>query len=142
MEGKITTPGAAAPTSLSAGAVIRSLLLADEAVAAKARKVFPVAIDTSAELPYVLYRRAALEPTPQKNGQPGNDAALIEVVCFAATYAASVELAEAVRAALDFATGEAAGLRLRACHLTDSDEDWRDDAFVQRLVFNVKISRV
>lgn len=142
MEGKITTPGAVTPTSLSAGAIIRSLLLADEAVAAKARKVFPVAIDTTAELPYVLYRRAALEPTPQKTGRPGDDAVLMEVDCFAATYAESVELAEAVRAALDFATGEAAGLRLRACHLTDSEEGWSDDAFVQKLVFNVKISRV
>ena len=142
MEGKITPPGAVAPTSLSAGAIIRSLLLADEAVAAKARKVFPVAIDTTAELPYVLYRRTALEPTPQKTGRPGDDAVLMEVDCFAATYAESVELAEAVRAALDFATGEAAGLRLRACHLTDSEEGWSDDAFVQKLVFNVKISRV
>lgn len=142
MEGKITTPGAVAPTSLSAGAIIRSLLLADEAVAAKARKVFPVAIDTTAELPYVLYRRTALEPTPQKTGRPGDDAVLMEVYCYAATYAESVELAEAVRAALDFATGEAAGLRLRACHLTDSEEGWGDDAFVQKLVFNVKISRV
>lgn len=140
MEGEITTPGAVRPTSLSAGAVIRSLLLADAAVARLARKVFPVSTDTPAELPYVLYQRTALEPTPQKSGRPGDDAVLIDVYCFAATYAESVELAEAVRGALDFATGETDGLRLRACHLVDSDEGWQDDAFVQRLVFNAKLS--
>ena len=133
---------APAPTSLSAGAVIRSLLLADEAVAACTRKVFPVSIDTSAELPYVLYRRAALEQQPQKSGQPGDDTVVMEVDCLAATYTGSVELAEAVRSALDFVRGEAAGLRLRACRLTDSEETWEDDAYVQRLVFNVKISRL
>ncbi len=140
MEGKIATPGAVIPTSLSAGAIIRSLLLADEAVASRADKVFPVAIDTSAELPYVLYRRTALEQQPQKSGRPGSDTVVIEVGCYTAGYAEGVELAEAVRAALDSATGEAAGLRLRACTLVDSDEGWEDDAYVQRLVFNVKIS--
>ena len=50
MEGIVKEQGAIIPTSLSAGAIIRSLLLADEAVASRAGKVFPVAIDTSAEL--------------------------------------------------------------------------------------------
>lgn len=140
MEGIVKEQGAITPTSLSAGAIIRSLLLADEAVASRAGKVFPVAIDTSAELPYVLYRRTALEQLPQKSGRPGADTAVIEVGCYTAGYAEGVELAEAVRGALDFASGEAAGLRLRACHLVDSDEGWEDDAYVQRLVFNVKIS--
>lgn len=50
-------------TSLSAGAIIRAILLDDADVAARVNKVFPVVTD-SAELPYILYRRNKLEANP------------------------------------------------------------------------------
>lgn len=125
-------------TSLSAGAVIRAVLLEDAEVAARANKVFPVATD-SAELPYILYRRVSLSPNPQKSGSPVADETQIEVICFTERYGEGVELAEAVRAALDGVSAEHAGMRLRSCYLTDSEEAYQDDAFVQQLVFKVKI---
>lgn len=125
-------------TSLSAGAIIRAVLQGNPEVAARTNKVFPVATD-SAELPYILYRRAELSSNPQKSGQPGADEIHIEVVCFTARYGEGVELAEAVRAALDFVTAEHEGMRLRSCYLSDSEEAYQDDAFVQQLVFTVKI---
>lgn len=125
-------------TSLSAGAVIRAVLLEDAEVAAKTNKVFPVATDC-AELPYILYRRTSLSANPQKCGQPGADEIQIEVICFTERYGEGVELAEAVRAALDQITAEHDGMRLRSCYLLDSEEAYQDDAFVQQLVFSVKI---
>lgn len=125
-------------TSLSAGAVIRAVLLEDAEVAAKTNKVFPVATDC-AELPYILYRRTSLSSNPQKSGQPGADEIQIEVICFTERYGEGVELAEAVRAALDQITAEHDGMRLRSCYLLDSEEAYQDDAFVQQLVFSVKI---
>lgn len=125
-------------TSLSAGAIIRAILLEDAEVAARTNKVFPVATD-SAELPYILYRRTSLSPNPQKSGQPGADEIQIEVICFTERYGEGVELAEAVRGALDQITAEHEGMRLRSCYLCDSEEAYQDDAFVQQLVFNVKI---
>lgn len=125
-------------TSLSAGAVIRAVLLEDAEVAARTNKVFPVATDC-AELPYILYRRTSLSPNPQKSGQPGADEIQIEVICFTERYGEGVELAEAVRAALDQITAEHDGMRLRSCYLLDSEEAYQDDAFVQQLVFSVKI---
>lgn len=56
-------------TSLSAGKIIRAVLLEDAEVAARTNKFFPVVAD-SAELPYILYRRISLSPTPQKSGKP------------------------------------------------------------------------
>lgn len=125
-------------TSLSAGAVIRAVLLEDAEVAARTNKVFPVATDC-AELPYILYRRTSLSSNPQKSGQPGADEIQIEVICFTERYGEGVELAEAVRAALDQITAEHDGMRLRSCYLLDSEEAYQDDAFVQQLVFSVKI---
>lgn len=125
-------------TSLSAGAVIRAVLLEDAEVAARTNKVFPVATDC-AELPYILYRRTSLSPNPQKSGQPSADEIQIEVICFTERYGEGVELAEAVRAALDLITAEHDGMRLRSCYLYDSEEAYQDDAFVQQLIFNVRI---
>lgn len=125
-------------TSLSAGGIIRDLLMNDPEVKRRTNKVFPIATE-KAVLPYILYRRAALNHNPTKAGMPGADTVQIEVVCYIAKYIEGVELAEAVRAALDNKKGEKDGLVMRSCTLADSDEGYDDDAFVQSLVFNVKI---
>ena len=125
-------------TSLSAGAIIRDILLSDEEMKRRVNKVFPIVID-KAQLPYILYRRAALKHDPTKASMPGADTVTMEVVCYTAKYAEGVELAEAVRAALDYATGEREGMVMRICTLADSEEGYEDDAFVQQLVFQVKI---
>lgn len=125
-------------TSLSADAVIRDILLANKEVKRRTNSVFPIVID-KAQLPYILYRRAALLHNPTKAGAPGADTVSIEVVCYTAQYAEGVELAEAVRAALDYAHGEREGVIMRSCTLVDSEEGYEDDAYVQQLVFQVKI---
>lgn len=121
-------------TSLSAGAIIRDILLNDETVKNITDKVFPIVID-EAKLPYILYRRSALRHDPTKAGYPGADTVELEVVCYTARYAESVELAEAVRNALDYARTD----KMRSCILSGSEEGFEDDAFAQRLVFSVKI---
>ena len=129
---------AVSKTSLSAGMVIRAVLLENAEVAKRTNKVFPVVTD-SAELPYILYRRASMAATPQKSGQPMPDEMMMEILCFTERYSEGVELAEAVRGALDCVTAEHNGLRLRSCYLTDSEEAWQDDAFLQQLIFRIKV---
>lgn len=128
-------------TSLSAGVLIRELLLDSAEVTARANKVYQVATD-KAELPYILCRRASMEQNPQKTGNPGADTVQMEVICFAADYDDCLELAEAVRGALDnkrdMQTDDET-LTMRSCLLVDSEEAWQDDAYVQQLIFNVKV---
>lgn len=124
-------------SSLSAGEIIRGILIEDEAVMSLAKKVFPV-VEDSAELPYIVYRRTQFEQDVTKQFR-GADAVTIEVLCYTADYTEGVELAEAVRAALDHAKGESDGLVMRSCYLTDSEEAWQDDAYVQQLVFRIQI---
>ena len=124
-------------SSLSAGEIIRDILVNNAEVAARAKKVFPV-VEDSAELPYIVYRRTQLEQEPAK-GRRGADTVGIEILCYTQHYTEGVELAEAVRDALDGAQGEKDGLVMRSCYLADSEEAWQDDAYVQQLVFNVMI---
>ena len=124
-------------TSLSAGEIIRAMLIEDSEVAGRVTKIFPV-VEDKAELPYIVYRRTQLEQVPTKAGR-GADTVGIEILCYTKGYTEGVELAEAVRGALDGAQGESDGLVMRSCYLSDSEEAWQDDAYVQQLVFNVKI---
>ena len=124
-------------TSLSAGEIIRSILMSDSEVSARVKKIFPV-VEDSAELPYIVYRRAQLEQTPVKSGR-GADTVGMEILCYTEHYTEGVELAEAVRGALDGKQGVVNGPVMRSCYLADSEEAWQDDAYVQQLMFNVKI---
>lgn len=124
-------------TSLSAGEIIRSMLVSDQEVSARAKKVYPV-VEDSADLPYVVYRRAQMDQLPVKPAR-GADTVTIEILCYTKQYTEGVELAEAVRNALDGKQGEVNGLTMRSCYLSDSEESWQDDAYVQRLLFNIKI---
>lgn len=128
---------AAAKTSISVGYAIHGLLTASEEVAARVTKVFPIAVD-NATLPYVVYRPVGMEQTQTKTGDL-NDTCTVEVVCCAADYPGAVELAEAVRSALDGKEGESSGLYMRDCTLSDMEHDWRDDAYVIILTFTIKI---
>jgi hypothetical protein len=128
---------AVSKTSLSAGEIIRAMLADDVEVAARTKKIFPV-VEDSAELPYIVYRRTQLEQDPTKAGR-GADTIGIEILCYTASYTEGVELAEAVRDVLDNKQGETDGLKMRSCYLTDSEEAWQDDAYVQQLVFKIKI---
>lgn len=124
-------------TSLSAGEIIRALLSKDEDIKKLGvTKIFPIVAD-AAKLPYISYRRTSLEPHALKNGNA--DTVSIEVLCFADTYPQSVSMAEAVRNVLDGAQSDVDGLRMRSCLLSASEEDWQNDAFVQQLVFTIKI---
>lgn len=44
-----------------------------------------------------------------------------------------------MRAALDNVQYKIDGLAMRSCKLSDSEEGWQADAYVQQLVFEVKI---
>lgn len=125
-------------TSLSVGIIIHQLLTQSPEVQRITRRVFPIVVD-NAELPYVVYRRAALETQPTKSLQSA-DTATIEVACYAATYGESVDLAEAVRHALDHQQATSPeGLHLRACILDDAEELWDSEAFGQLLTFRAKV---
>ncbi len=128
---------AANKTSLSAGEIIRAVLAEDPEVSLRATDIYPV-VEDRADLPYIVYRRVALDHNPVKSG-PGSDTVTIEILCFTQGYTEGVELAEAVRDALDGVQAEHRGMVIRSCTLADSAEDWEDDAYIQQLTFNCKI---
>lgn len=126
-------------TSLSAGQLIRAILLQSESVTAITKSVFPV-YRKRADLPYLLYGRRSLDPTQTKN-KPA-DTVEIEVDCYTEDYEQGLELAEAVRYALDHIEAENDTLSMHSCSMTDAGEMYEADAYVQSLVFSMKINTI
>ncbi len=126
-----------ASTSISAGLIIGAILTEDPSISAMATQVFPVVTD-EADLPYISYRVLKMENTPVK-GMQTSDMLLMEVNCFSGTYAGSVGLAECVRNALDGKQRSYDNITMRSCSFEDREETWQDDAYVQRLIFMIKI---
>lgn len=126
-----------ATTSISAGLIVGAILSEDPTIAAMSTQVFPV-VTEEAELPYISYRVLKMENTPVK-GMQSSDTLLMEVNCFSETYAGSVGLAECVRNALDGRQSSYDSLTMRSCFFEDREETWQDDAYVQRLIFRIKI---
>lgn len=124
-------------TSLSASIIIGEILNNEIVGKGLATKAFPVCAD-AAVLPYVRYYRTDFLQQPVKNG-PVADTVVMCVDCYAADYSSGVLLAEDVRAALDHRAVKCGDLTMRSCTLTKSSESWENDAFIQTLIFNVKI---
>ncbi len=124
-------------TSLSVGEIIYDVLTNDAEVMARTNKVFPVVTD-KATLPYVAYRRSRLEHNPVK-GTQGADTVQIDVLCFAAKYEDGVQLAEAVRQALDGKQVTKDTLIMRSCTIAGGEEYYENDAYIQELNFIIKV---
>lgn len=128
---------AAVKTSLSAGELIRSVLLSDPNVSRRVKKIYPVVTD-NADLPYILYRHTSLEPMATKGGI--SDVVEIELQCCTEKYAEGIALAEAVRAALDGKQATYEGLTMRHCLITGYEGLWDSGAHIQTLTITAKIS--
>ena len=127
-------------SSLSAGIVIRDVLLDNEKVKEITCNIIPVFSPTeNLILPYVTYKRLRLDGRTAKTDPRRAESVEMEVACYASGYSESVDLAEAVRVALDHKTMSSDGLNLRSCTLVDSSETYEGDAFVQVLVFDVRV---
>lgn len=136
MDAAETYPASAPRTSISAGIIIGALLANDEAVSQTVTKIFPVLVK-DADLPYVAYRCLRMDSQPVKNGR-ASEASFVEVLCVSEGYGEGVRLAESVRAALDGQRARVPGMAMRSCLFVDREEAY-DDAYIQRLIFQVRI---
>ena len=77
-------------------------------------RVFPEVAQQDAPLPYVVYNVTNNEPSDTKAEPSELDTANVEVNCFSTSYTESIDLAVAVRAALDRVTGTYNGVNVQS----------------------------
>ena len=129
-------------SSISYGALIRSLLMANEEISSVVTGVYPV-VRSEASLPYIAYERSGFSQDGIKVRETGNDSITLILNIYSADYTEGVEIAEAAREVLDHASyteDEDTGLVLTRSTLIDASEGYAADAFVQQLTFTIGIS--
>jgi hypothetical protein len=126
-------------------AVLRAALVADATMAGLVgTKIYPLAADTEATLPWVTWRRTAIRRQPTLAGPMGVPIVTIEFTVFAATYESARTVADRMRQVLDGYTGTADNTTVRQTSLEDESDDFATlngaelpDAFAVRQQYEV-----
>ena len=121
-------------SGLSVGLAIYNLL---NGAIPGVRKVYPVVSD-DATMPYIVYRRQAMETALPKDGTAA-DTVMVELQVVTDTYTRGVQIAEAVREIMDGAqlVDEETGVNVRRVRLMTSEEGWQANAFIQFMTFKI-----
>lgn len=130
-------------TSLSAGYAVRDIIastLGDRITA-----VYPVVSVKNATMPYVVYFRTSTASNPTKQAN-AFDTCQLNIQVYTSDYATGVSLMEDIRAAVEgktinYVDDDDATLRMKVdCSLiTDSQEAWDGDSFLQEISIDCKI---
>lgn len=99
-------------------------------------KVFPISTRQDVSFPFVVYQRGDLLPDYTKDGLSG-DMVNVAFVVASDKYDQSVEIAEALRNALEVKRAKKYGIS--QIRLVSASEDIIEDTFVQNLIFSFKI---
>lgn len=125
--------------SLQVGKAIYSLLSSNQQLVSMVDgNIFPLIAEINTTFPFIVYRREAITPQYTKDYWT-SDEVMINVMVASNDYVESIEIADLVRQSLDQKKGEYSGIKIRDLRLTQADEDFIDDTYIQYLTFKIKI---
>ena len=95
--------------------------------------------DEGTTFPFIVYRRTGLQPASTKDRYNYKEMASLEIIVAAENYTDSIQLAEKVKNILEHTRGTYNDIKVGEISLSESDEDYIEDTFIQRLNFNIEI---
>lgn len=119
-------------SGLQIGKAIKSILSGID-------KVYPLVADEGTTYPFVIYRRSGLYPSTTKDRYSFREMATVELIVAAATYPDSISLAEKVKGTLEHTRGKFNDIVIGDITMINADEDYLEDAFIQKLTFQIEI---
>lgn len=100
---------------------------------------FPIIAEKGANYPFCVYRRTALSGNTSKDGYTYEETISVEIVVCATTYSESIRYAHEIKTQLEQQRGRFENINITNISLTNANEDWSGDAYIQRLYFNIDI---
>lgn len=122
--------------SLDFGKYIKDRLDTIEAISGK---TYPIVAENSTKYPFVVYKRVGLTSNSNKDTY-FEDSVNIEIMVVAQKYNQSVDIASKVRQKLEIAEATYDGMEINDARITSASEDFIDNAYVQKMLFNFKIN--
>ena len=121
--------------SLQVGIAIYHILSNDTDVVDRVKnKIYPLIADVDTTFPFIIYKRTGITPADSKDRFIYSEDVYVDVVIASDKYNESIEIADLVRTAL--LKGGYDGIK--DINLTDADEDYIEDTFIQNLTFKIK----
>ena len=125
--------------SLLIGKLVYRMLSTDEVLAGMVgKKVFPLVANADTTFPFVVYSRTGLKVDYCKDGTIENEVE-IQVLAVSDNYAQSLEIANQIRRILELFRYKDNELEVTQSKLTSVQEEYLEDAFIQRLILTLKI---
>ena len=126
--------------SILVGKAIINILQADAEVKKLLdEKIFPLVADENTTFPFMVYRRNGLDVEGNKDSFVDEQNVKMEFAVASDSYGSSLNIAIKVTDALVGKRGAFLGINISRIELSDATEDYIDDAYVQNLVFKIKI---
>lgn len=125
--------------SLQVGKAIYTLLSSNQQLVSMVDgNIFPLIAEINTTFPFIVYKRESVTPQYSKDYWT-SDEVMINVMVASNDYVESIDIADLVRQSLDSKQGEYSGIKIRDIRLTQADEDFIDDTYIQYLTFKIKI---
>jgi len=123
--------------SLQIGKAIYQILSGDTSVKNYVgSKIFPICANEGVLAPFVVYERYNIDPEYTKDG-PLQDVCVVLVNIIAKEYAECVDIAQAVRKALEGKLGVYNGVMILQNQLAGAKEDYGIDGYITQLEFSI-----
>lgn len=98
-------------------------------------RIYPISSKESTFFPFVVYSRSSLTPNYTKDRHDTGDTVTVEIIAASDNYLNSVEVAEAIRRALENNRGKYEAFDVESAKVIASVEDFVSDTFIQRITF-------
>lgn len=127
--------------SLLIGKYIYKLLSEDEVLSERVtpKKIFPLVANADTTYPFIVYARTSLAVEYCKDGTV-EDTVECQVLSVSDNYVESLEIANQIRSTLELVRYKDDTIQIRECRLSSVQEEYMEDAFIQRMNFIIKIT--
>lgn len=103
------------------------------------KNVYPLVADQGTEYPFIVYRRVNLSHANTKDRFNYQELATVEVIVASNSYTESIELAKQVMYRLEHTRGLYNEISINEIKMVGAEEDYIEDAFIQKLTFDIEI---
>lgn len=99
-------------------------------------KIYPLSTKKQTTFPFIIYNRTGLTPNETKDRYGSGDNVTVELVVADSNYTRSIEIAEAVRVALEHKGGDYSLFSVTDAKLVACAEDFIEETYIQQLTFS------
>ena len=128
-------------STLQIGKAIYKILSDDDVLKNKVNnKIYPLIANENTTFPFIVYRRSGISESETKDKLYA-EYVDVELNIVTDRYEESIEIAEMGKSILEKTRGTVEEIDIRKISVTDAEEDYSNDAFIQKLTLKINTNK-